>query len=931
MRGGAVVALVSDAGMPLVSDPGYVLVQRLRRGGARGRGAARARRRRSRRSSPRRCPPTPGASSGFLPRKRAGLVEAFGVGRDAGGVRVAQARGGVAGGARGARPGAARGGLPRADQAARGGRARAGGASWRRATRRPSRAARSCWSSAARRGGRGSTRPRSTRCGGSSRRAPKPRAGGRRRGRAHGRAARTRSTRRSRRRDGEADRAPAAVVPAGALPRSPRRVPRRAPYAAAPAPRRRRRWSRPASCRPSACRRRARRCAGRAATSRVSTPRVRAPCVAPCRAGSSRPRTDSVPIRAQRAAPRRSGPYGPRARPRSRRTSRRGCALTIVVAALAPSAALDRRPSVAAAGARRRSARRSPRRALRSRAGATAAPTSPLRRARRSALLRAGRVGTPAQSSGRDEVVAACGPRRVTHLPLAAVAVRRARGSARARARHASPPASRRPAPRRPPRAAIRFGYEDPMPLLPAPARPLAAGYPRPADSASARHAVPRHGSPRARCSPPPARRAAPGAGSAPWPVWAGLALLLPARPVGALALRRRRIAGVPPVAATGAAVIRRAASLRRPHGLLRHHADLLRQRRAAPRPRVHDDRRRHPRPPQRQRGEEVFFLTGTDEHGEPVAHAAEREGITPKELADRNAQRFQDLMPRHQRLQRLLHPHLRPAPQAARPGGHAAHPRQRARLQGHVRGLVLPPLRGLQDGERDRARATRARSTASRSTASTRRTGSSASRAFQQPLSELYDERPDFVLPRPRYNEARSFITRRPAGRLAPARKLTWGVEVPWDPAHVFYVWFDALLNYYTALSFARDGEDLTERFWPASFHILGKDILKFHAVFWPAMLLAAGIRCREHVLIHGYLLMRDASAPRQDVQVARQRARPVRGDGHVRHGRAALLLLPRGLLRPGRQRLDDHVRRALRDRARQRATATSPAARSR
>ena len=98
-----------------------------------------------------------------------------------------------------------------------------------------------------------------------------------------------------------------------------------------------------------------------------------------------------------------------------------------------------------------------------------------------------------------------------------------------------------------------------------------------------------------------------------------------------------------------------------------------------------------------RQRGEEVFFLTGTDEHGEPVALAAEREGITPKELGDRNVERFQALLPRLERHERLLHPHVRPAPRAARAGDPPARPRQRARLQGHLRGLVLPPLRGLQ------------------------------------------------------------------------------------------------------------------------------------------------------------------------------------------------------------------------------------------
>jgi methionyl-tRNA synthetase len=88
---------------------------------------------------------------------------------------------------------------------------------------------------------------------------------------------------------------------------------------------------------------------------------------------------------------------------------------------------------------------------------------------------------------------------------------------------------------------------------------------------------------------------------------------------------------------------------------------------------------------------------------------------------------------------------------------------------------------------------------------------------------------------------------------------RLHWGVTVPWDPEHVFYVWFDALLNYYTALSYARPGDDLTPRFWPASYHIIGKDILKFHTVFWPAMLMAAGLPIPQHVFVHGFLLGAD------------------------------------------------------------------------
>src|ERR1044072_1384592 len=111
--------------------------------------------------------------------------------------------------------------------------------------------------------------------------------------------------------------------------------------------------------------------------------------------------------------------------------------------------------------------------------------------------------------------------------------------------------------------------------------------------------------------------------------------------------------------------------------------------------------------------------------------------------------------------------------------------------------------------------------------------------------------------MPRQRYKEARSFIASGLQDVSLSRSTFTWGVPVPWDPEHVFYVWFDALLNYYTALSYATPGEDLTDRFWPAQFHIIGKDILKFHTVFWPAMLMAAGLPLPKHVFVHGFLLM--------------------------------------------------------------------------
>ena len=255
-----------------------------------------------------------------------------------------------------------------------------------------------------------------------------------------------------------------------------------------------------------------------------------------------------------------------------------------------------------------------------------------------------------------------------------------------------------------------------------------------------------------------------------------------------------------------------------------------------------------------RQRGEDVFFLTGTDEHGEPVADAAKAQGLEPKELADRNAERFQALMPRLEASNDFFirtsdERHKRKVQEVL----------QRVHDNGHVyKGLYegrycpkcadfkvdneiaegnlcpiheIPLIREQEENWFFRLS------------------------SFQAELERLYAERPDFVMPRERYNEAKSFIESGLQDISLSRARLTWGVQVPWDPSHVFYVWFDALLNYYTALSYARDGEDLTERFWPATFHVIGKDILKFHTVFWPALLLAADLPLPEHVFVHGHL----------------------------------------------------------------------------
>ena len=126
---------------------------------------------------------------------------------------------------------------------------------------------------------------------------------------------------------------------------------------------------------------------------------------------------------------------------------------------------------------------------------------------------------------------------------------------------------------------------------------------------------------------------------------------------------------------------------------------------------------------------------------------------------------------------------------------------------------------------------------------------------SFQQPLLDLYDARPDFVLPRFRYNEARSFIEHGLQDFSLSRAGQPWGVPIPWDPDQVVYVWVDALINYLSALTYARPGEDLRDRYWPEVRHLIGKDILRFHCVFWPALLLAAGYDPPKQLFVHGFL----------------------------------------------------------------------------
>ena len=204
-----------------------------------------------------------------------------------------------------------------------------------------------------------------------------------------------------------------------------------------------------------------------------------------------------------------------------------------------------------------------------------------------------------------------------------------------------------------------------------------------------------------------------------------------------------------------------------------------------------------------RQRGEDVFFLTGTDEHGEPVAQAAERLGITPRELGDRNAVRFKELAGRRQRHQRLLHPHDRSRSTWRRsPRWSSGSTTTATSTPGTYEGWYCPRCADfkteaeLEDGNRCPIHQIELEIEKEDNWFFRLST-------FQEPLERLYAERPGFVMPQNRYNEALSFIKQRPARRLALAAPGSSGAcRCRGTRAQVIYVWIDALLNYYTALS---------------------------------------------------------------------------------------------------------------------------------
>lgn len=130
----------------------------------------------------------------------------------------------------------------------------------------------------------------------------------------------------------------------------------------------------------------------------------------------------------------------------------------------------------------------------------------------------------------------------------------------------------------------------------------------------------------------------------------------------------------------------------------------------------------------------------------------------------------------------------------------------------------------------------------------------------YQKRLEEFYEQNPDFIKPESRKNELfNNFIKPGLEDLCVTRTTFDWGIKVPKDPKHVIYVWLDALTNYITALGYMSDDDTLFKKYWPADLQIVGKDIIRFHGIYWPIFLMALGLPTPKKLYAHGFLMMKD------------------------------------------------------------------------
>ena len=253
-----------------------------------------------------------------------------------------------------------------------------------------------------------------------------------------------------------------------------------------------------------------------------------------------------------------------------------------------------------------------------------------------------------------------------------------------------------------------------------------------------------------------------------------------------------------------------------------------------------------------------VHFLTGTDEHGLKIQRSAEKAGKDPKEFCDQISQTFKDLSKtlnlsntdfirttedRHKKTVQHLWSLLEKNDDIY--------------LSNYSGWYSVSDEAFYNEDEIEEIEGKKI-AKSSKSTVEWIEEESYFFRLskWQKPLLEFYENNPDFILPESRKNEVISFVKSGLKDLSVSRKTFTWGIPVPSNDKHIIYVWLDALTNYLSALNYPDTNDELFKKFWPASIHLIGKDILRFHAVYWPAFLLAAKIKLPKKVYGHGWIL---------------------------------------------------------------------------
>ncbi|WP_455482520.1 methionine--tRNA ligase [Bartonella sp. B35(2025)] len=262
----------------------------------------------------------------------------------------------------------------------------------------------------------------------------------------------------------------------------------------------------------------------------------------------------------------------------------------------------------------------------------------------------------------------------------------------------------------------------------------------------------------------------------------------------------------------------------------------------------------------QRLDGKNVFFLSGTDEHGLKMQQTAEALGITSKQLADRNSATFQKMLTvlncSHDDFIRTTEERHYQACQKIWQKMEENGDIYLGRYTGwySVRQEAYYEEKDTEIGE-DKIR--REKELGSPVEWNEEESYFFRLSRYQKALLKYYEKYPDFIAPTERRNEVISFVKSGLKDISISRANLNWGISVPSNSRHVMYVWVDALTNYLSAIGFF-DKNSKKRDFWPANVHIIGKDIIRFHAIYWPAFLMSAGIELPKRIFAHGFLLNR-------------------------------------------------------------------------